>query len=828
MKVVESLNVTFNESPSPTKLSLLVDYDVDEEEAIKRNVKVVDYNNIEDESIEVDEVVNIKESKNHLLEQVIDGIFFNQSKYIKEMLKKFGLEDSKPTKTPMSKKIKLTKDDKADSVDTKYQAEYVFAGKACQQALWMKQALIDNDEKYKSLALKEKKISSDEEASRSDRGDEEYVMVVTDFKKFFRKRGKFIRQPHDDKKTFRREKEEKKVKEDRRCCKCGDPNHFISDCPKHSYNDQKAFVGGCWSDSDEDDDPKKYKKCLMAHDLNEGRGGVGAGSGVCRSGLQEWGVCRGVGYGSGKKRGERRTMTNIGVRNLAYYRDMLNEIGQVNIEVSEDTCVWSLGSNGTFTIKEARNLIDQKTLPSLSPSTTWDKKIPRKVNIFMWRLLLDRLPYRLNLSLCGMDIPAIFCSSCNGNVESANHIFFECIIASEMWKLVYRWCKIPFVQTLSFEAFKDWFSSWHAPKEMKHRLYVISTLVLWWIWKLHNNVTFNSQPLRKSDIFDYVQSSSFSWLHNRSNLILSWTERLKSPLMTAVENFNLEDHSHPVVTMADQRTMAQLHQAPTEGYEDAIVFQAITADNFELKHGLLTLLDTFYNALNSKDQDSLNSAVGGDFLDKMPRECLSIIESKSKVRYSCDKPVVAKVSTNASTSGVSPDVAELKDMVVENEPEATKDTVNPTNNENTEDVQPQAVQSESQVISEPAIAPVSASKPNPKALIPYPSRRNEERNREKANNQIKKFYQIFKDMSFEISFAYALILMPKFASTLKALNGNKVKLSEMAQTLLNEHCFAVLLKKLPKKLGDPDKFLIPCDFPGMAECLALADLGASI
>nr|GEU86462.1 reverse transcriptase domain-containing protein [Tanacetum cinerariifolium] len=579
---------------------------------------------------------------------------------------------------------------------------------------------------------------------------------------------------------------------------------------------------------------------------------------------------------------------------------------------------------------------------------------------------------------------------------------------------------------------------------------------------------------------------------------------------------------------------------PNEGYEDAIVVPAITADNFELKHGLLTLvqnkhffghdkedphahvryftadnfevpkqpprsiftwddlvlkfinqffppskttyfrneitnfqqrfdesfseawdrfkdliracphhgfselnqLDMFYNALNSKDQDSLNSVAGGNFLDKMPRECLAIIESKSKVHYSRNKPVVSKVSTNTSTFGISPNVVELKDMVkallldkksqsqspalvkaveescvtfggaysyrncpatdgniyrdniqefvsqasadnynqgntsyrpsmmsnksrppgfppvpnnqnvqrnnqnpyqapayqapapqtqgvskedfstyvkandavmrnmqtqgqnmqnqltsltdlitkfvntnsastsssgtlpsntianprsdlkaittrsgvsydgpqippltfflpkaVEDEPEATKDTVNPTNNESTEDVQPPMVKSKSPVltskpvtspISEPTIAPDSAPKPNPKASIPYPSRRNNERNHEKANNQIEKFYQIFKDMSFEISFADALILMPKFASTLKALIGNKEKLSEMARTSLNKHCFAVLLKKLPKKLGDPDKFLIPCDFPGVAECLALADLGASI
>ncbi|GJY99108.1 reverse transcriptase domain-containing protein [Tanacetum coccineum] len=230
-------------------------------------------------------------------------------------------------------------------------------------------------------------------------------------------------------------------------------------------------------------------------------------------------------------------------------------------------------------------------------------------------------------------------------------------------------------------------------------------------------------------------------------------------------NNNQEPPNPPVVTMADNRTMAEMLQAPTEGYEDAIVVPAITADNFELKHSLLTLvqnkqffghdkedphahiryfnkitstmkfpnvpkpprsiltwddlvskfinqffppskttnlrneitrfqqrfdesfyeawdrfndllracphhgfselhqLDTFYNALNSNDQDSLNSAAGGNFLDKMPRECLKIIESKSKVRQSRSKAIVAKVSTSSSTPGVSPDVAELKDMV---------------------------------------------------------------------------------------------------------------------------------------------------------------------
>ncbi|GJR94747.1 reverse transcriptase domain-containing protein [Tanacetum coccineum] len=187
------------------------------------------------------------------------------------------------------------------------------------------------------------------------------------------------------------------------------------------------------------------------------------------------------------------------------------------------------------------------------------------------------------------------------------------------------------------------------------------------------------------------------------------------------------------------------------------------------------------------------------------------------------------ITTRSGTAYQGPTIPTSSPKVVERRTEVTKDTVFPTNNGITEDVQPPVVPVEKQnPVSEPDIAPVSAPMPNPKPSIPYPSRRNDERHRENANEQKEKFYEIFKDMSFEISFMDALTLMPKFASTLKALIGNKEKLSEMARTPLNEHCSAVILNKLPEKLGDPGRFLIPCKFLGMDECLALADLGASI
>ncbi|GJU81061.1 hypothetical protein Tco_1283426 [Tanacetum coccineum] len=186
-------------------------------------------------------------------------------------------------------------------------------------------------------------------------------------------------------------------------------------------------------------------------------------------------------------------------------------------------------------------------------------------------------------------------------------------------------------------------------------------------------------------------------------------------------------------------------------------------------------------------------------------------------------------SNTASTSGPTiPTTSSPK--VVERETEVTKDTMPPTNNGSTKDVQPPIVPVvHHESISEPVIAPVSASMPNQKTSIPFPSRRNDERRREKANDQIEKFYEIFRDLSFEISFTDALMLMPKFASTLKALIGNKEKLSEMARTPLNENCTDGHLNKLPKKTWRPCRFsLFHVNFSGITYMQPLADLGARI
>nr|GFB35924.1 serine/threonine protein kinase SRPK1 [Tanacetum cinerariifolium] len=126
-------------------------------------------------------------------------------------------------------------------------------------------------EQSSSLALKAKKDSSDEDNSTFDSEEEEYAMAVRDFKKFFKRRGRFVKQPHDERKSFQRGKDDKNGKSERKYCRCGDPNHLIRECPKASRNNnQRAFVGGSWSDSGKDVEEKtKDTTCLMVQTSNE-------------------------------------------------------------------------------------------------------------------------------------------------------------------------------------------------------------------------------------------------------------------------------------------------------------------------------------------------------------------------------------------------------------------------------------------------------------------------------------------------------------------------------------------------------------------------------
>lgn len=169
-------------------------------------------------------------------------------------------------------------------------------------------------------------------------------------------------------------------------------------------------------------------------------------------------------------------------------------------------------------------------LPSLASLTTWNSCLPRKVNIFLWRFGLDRLPHWLNLSKHGIDIESTLCPVCNSNVETIDHIFFSCEVASEVWRMVCIWCNITDPSVPSYSDWSSWIENVTGSSIKRKRLFVIIASMFWVIWKFRNSITFNSQQLRKSDIYDSIRLFSFNWLKHRGRLVSNWNDWLCNPL----------------------------------------------------------------------------------------------------------------------------------------------------------------------------------------------------------------------------------------------------------------------------------------------------------
>nr|GEV80514.1 reverse transcriptase domain-containing protein [Tanacetum cinerariifolium] len=232
-----------------------------------------------------------------------------------------------------------------------------------------------------------------------------------------------------------------------------------------------------------------------------------------------------------------------------------------------------------------------------------------------------------------------------------------------------------------------------------------------------------------------------------------------------------------------------------------------------------------------RHRDTTNVAARGTFMKGRSEECYDLIENmtahhndwdtSAQRRKRCHSKEYAnqhdfmfgqfmKMNTASSSgSGTLPGPTiptTSSSPVVERKTEATKDTMHPTNNGSTEDVQPSVVLTESSILTsrpvnsptiKPVASPVSAPRPNQRPSIPYPSRLQDQKLRDKANDQREKFFQIFKDLNFNISFTDVLILMLKFGPSIKFLLANKDKLCELARTPLNKHCSA-------NKLSLPD------------------------
>nr|GEX79015.1 reverse transcriptase domain-containing protein [Tanacetum cinerariifolium] len=302
--------------------------------------------------------------------------------------------------------------------------------------------------------------------------------------------------------------------------------------------------------------------------------------------------------------------------------------------------------------------------------------------------------------------------------------------------------------------------------------------------------------------------------------------------------------------MADQRTIVELLRAPTEGYKDLL--------RACLHHGFTELhqLDTFYNALNPADQDSLNAAAGGTMLERCTQDVLTIIENKSKVHNSRNKLVVSQIKSCNANSNSSSEIAKLTHAV---NPQTS--VVTTTMTAILKQFQATPPQASVKAVEEIFVT-CGGAHPNYQRLVAggntFPKLRDNIQTRPSGSRSLpsntisnskselkaittrsgivlygpfvpipSSFINQEEDERVEETLTDQDLAKYTIKKMLKALLFNKEKLQEPANTPLNENCLAVILKKLPEKLGDPRKFLILYGFNEL-KCKALADLGASI
>ncbi|GJR84790.1 RNA-directed DNA polymerase, eukaryota [Tanacetum coccineum] len=193
-----------------------------------------------------------------------------------------------------------------------------------------------------------------------------------------------------------------------------------------------------------------------------------------------------------------------------------------------DRWFWSHSGDGDFSVSSTRNFIDNKTIGVVGSKTRWCKYVPIKVNILSWRIKMDNLPTRLNLSRRGMDLESIFCPSCDLAVESTSHIFFSYSMMKDLYKNIDRWWDINMRVLSSYEEWQVWFSSLRLSSKLKLILEGVFYITWWSTWNYRNKSIFGSNIPSKARLFDDIVALSFTWCRARSKLNFSWVDWLKN------------------------------------------------------------------------------------------------------------------------------------------------------------------------------------------------------------------------------------------------------------------------------------------------------------
>ncbi|GJW86964.1 ty3-gypsy retrotransposon protein [Tanacetum coccineum] len=170
----------------------------------------------------------------------------------------------------------------------------------------------------------------------------------------------------------------------------------------------------------------------------------------------------------------------------------------------DDRWVWDLNGEGVFRVKDGRILLDECFLPKAPTATRWVKYVPIKINVFAWKVFLDRLPTRSNLQHRGVLVSDLLCPLCSSAQEDSSHLFFSCRLATDIVRLVCRWWNLSWTPLGSYADWLNWFNSIRLSSKVKDLLEGVLYITWWSVWMFRNQLLFSSKAPRKDVIFDDI------------------------------------------------------------------------------------------------------------------------------------------------------------------------------------------------------------------------------------------------------------------------------------------------------------------------------------
>ncbi|GJV01682.1 RNA-directed DNA polymerase, eukaryota, partial [Tanacetum coccineum] len=203
--------------------------------------------------------------------------------------------------------------------------------------------------------------------------------------------------------------------------------------------------------------------------------------------------------------------------------------------------VWNLESSGDFSVSSIRKVIDEKRFPSVCSKTRWVKYVSIKVNVLAWKIKIDGLPTRFNISRRGIDIHSILCPVCDGGVESSEHLFFRCHLSKQIARKVSLWWNAAYVDVNSYAEWYSWIVSLRIAAKSKLMLEGVFYTMWWQLWTYRNKLLFDDKVPSKTVIFDSVVSSSFYGCRMAQDQVVTAEEKIFVDIICMSKGTSLED-----------------------------------------------------------------------------------------------------------------------------------------------------------------------------------------------------------------------------------------------------------------------------------------------